>query len=210
LFKIVSEGGVAAGIRRIEAVTGANALVWVQQQDNILKNSAALLQAQPTELFDKLTKLQAELKSTQKEMATLKSQMAFSQLDGLLGAGLRVIHGVKALASVVEGLDAATLRDMSDKVMDSLCANQSEAVVLLASVVDGKVSLIARVSKGLTKQVKAGELVNWVAEQVGGKGGGRPDMAQAGGTKPENLAPAMRSTEVWLTEKLQGLSSVSV
>jgi alanyl-tRNA synthetase len=91
-----------------------------------------------------------------------------------------------------------------------LCANQSEAVVLLASVVDGKVSLIARVSKGLTKQVKAGELVNWVAEQVGGKGGGRPDMAQAGGTKPENLAPAMRSTEVWLTEKLQGLSSASV
>lgn len=210
LFKIVSEGGVAAGIRRIEAVTGVNALVWVQQQDDILKNSAALLQVHPTEFFDKLTKLQAELKSTQKEIATLKSQMAFSQLDGLLSAGLRVIHGVKALASVVEGMDAATLRDMSDKVMDNLCANQSEAVVLLASVTEGKVSLIARVSKGLTKQVKAGELVNWVAEQVGGKGGGRPDMAQAGGTKPENLAPAMRSTEIWLTEKLQGLSSASV
>ncbi|MBY0345321.1 MAG: alanine--tRNA ligase, partial [Neisseriaceae bacterium] len=206
LFKIISEGGVAAGTRRIEAVTGTNALAWVQQQDTILKNSATFLQAQPSELFDKLTKLQAELKSTQKEMAILKSQMAFSQLDGLLGAGLRVIQGVKAFVSVVEGLDVATLREMSDKAMDNLCANHSEVVILLASVVDGKVNLIARVSKGLTKQVKAGDLVNWVAEQVGGKGGGRPDMAQAGGTKPEYLEEAIRSTESWLTEKLQSQS----
>ncbi|MDW5415859.1 alanine--tRNA ligase [Iodobacter sp. CM08] len=198
LFKVVSETGIAAGIRRIEAITGSAALAVIQAQDSEIKTLAAMTQSKPGELAAKLEKLQAELKSAQKEIQGLKGQMAFAQLDNLLAGGLRTIKDVKCLGAVVEGADGTVLREMSDKVMDRL----QSGISLLASVSEGKVSLIARVSKDLTGKVKASELVNFVAQQVGGKGGGKPDMAQAGGTEPANLDAALASIPAWLTEKL--------
>ncbi len=198
LFKIIAETGVAAGVRRIEAVTGEGAVALVQAQDGELKAAAAIAQAQPGELLSKLEKLQAELKAAQKQAQQLKGQLALGQLDQLLAGKQQSINGVACLISKIDDIDAATLRDMSDKVMDKL----ESGLALLACVADGKVSLIARVSKDLTGKVKAGELVNQVALQVGGKGGGRPDMAQAGGTQPENLAAALESLPSWLEGKL--------
>ncbi|WP_148716016.1 alanine--tRNA ligase [Chitinolyticbacter meiyuanensis] len=198
LFKVIGEGGVAAGIRRVEATTGEGALALVQAQESELKAAAEIVQAQPGELLSKLERLQAELKAAQKETQALKSQMAFTQLDSLLGVGLRTINGVKCVGSVVDGVDAGTLREMSDKLMDRL----ESGVALLAATGDGKISLIARVSKDLTGKVKAGELVNVAAQLVGGKGGGRPDMAQAGGTQPENLKAALEAAAEWLATKL--------
>lgn len=198
LFKIVAESGIAAGIRRIEAITGDAALALVQAQDSEIKALAAMTQSKPGELVAKLEKLQAELKLVQKEVQNLKGQMAFAQLDSLIGGGLRSINGIKCMAAVVEGAEGAVLREMSDKLMDRL----QSGIALLASVSEGKVSLIARVSKDLTGKVKAGELVNFVAQQVGGKGGGKPDMAQAGGSEPENLTGALESVPAWLEGKL--------
>lgn len=198
LFKIVAESGVAAGVRRIEAVTGEGAVAWVQAQEAELKTAASALQAQPGELIVKIERLQAELKAAQKEAQQLKGQLAFGQLDELVSVGMRTINGVKCVGSRIDNVDAATLRDMSDKLMDRL----ESGIALLACVNEGKVSLIARVSKDLTGKVKAGELVNQVATQVGGKGGGRPDMAQAGGTQPENLPAALQSLPDWLMSKL--------
>ncbi|PRP71368.1 alanine--tRNA ligase [Chromobacterium amazonense] len=198
LFKIVAESGVAAGVRRIEAVTGEGAVAWVQAQEAELKAAAGALQAQPGELIAKIERLQAELKAAQKEAQQLKGQLAFGQLDELVSVGMRTINGVKCVGSRIDNVDAATLRDMSDKLMDRL----ESGIALLACVNEGKVSLIARVSKDLTGKVKAGELVNQVAMQVGGKGGGRPDMAQAGGTQPENLPAALQSLPDWLMSKL--------
>ncbi|KIA80627.1 alanyl-tRNA synthetase [Chromobacterium piscinae] len=198
LFKIVAESGVAAGVRRIEAVTGEGAVAWVQAQEAELKAAASALQAQPGELIAKIERLQAELKAAQKEAQQLKGQLAFGQLDELVSVGMRTINGVKCVGSRIDNVDAATLRDMSDKLMDRL----ESGIALLACVNEGKVSLIARVSKDLTGKVKAGELVNQVAMQVGGKGGGRPDMAQAGGTQPENLPAALQSLPDWLMSKL--------
>ncbi|WP_199154251.1 alanine--tRNA ligase [Chromobacterium sp. ASV23] len=198
LFKIVAESGVAAGVRRIEAVTGEGAVAWVQAQEAELKTAASALQAQPGELIAKIERLQAELKAAQKEAQQLKGQLAFGQLDELVSVGMRTINGVKCVGSRIDNVDAATLREMSDKLMDRL----ESGIALLACVNEGKVSLIARVSKDLTGKVKAGELVNQVATQVGGKGGGRPDMAQAGGTQPENLPAALQSLPDWLMTKL--------
>ncbi|WP_028450781.1 alanine--tRNA ligase [Chitinibacter tainanensis] len=198
LFKIVSEGGVAAGVRRVEAITGVAALAAVQAQDAELKAAASLTGAQGGELISKLEKLQADLKAAQKEVTALKGQMAFTQLDQLIGVGLRTIGGVKCIGSVVEGVEAGMLREMSDKLMDRL----QSGIALLACVNDGKVSLIARVSKDLTGQVKAGELVNVAAQVVGGKGGGRPDMAQAGGPDTDKVGDALQAAASWLEGKL--------
>lgn len=197
-FKIVTEGGVAAGVRRIEAVTGEGAVAWVQAQENELKAASGAVQAQPGELVAKIERLQAELKAAQKETQQLKGQMAFAQLDHLVGMGMRTIKGVKCVGSRIDNVDGTVLREMSDKLMDRL----ESGIALLACVTDGKVSLIARVSKDLTSKVKAGELVNFVAQQVGGKGGGRPDMAQAGGTQPDQLPAALQSAIAWLEAKL--------
>ncbi|WP_410497904.1 alanine--tRNA ligase [Chitinibacter sp. S2-10] len=198
LFKIVSEGGVAAGIRRIEAISGTAALATVQAQDAELKAAAAIAGAQSGELLAKLEKLQAELKAAQKEVSQLKGQMAFTQLDQLIGVGMRTINGVKCIGSVVDGVEAGMLREMSDKLMDRV----ESGIALLACVNDDKVSLIARVSKNLTGKVKAGELVNIAAQVVGGKGGGRPDMAQAGGTDTSKVKDAMEAASQWLETKL--------
>ncbi|WP_348945434.1 alanine--tRNA ligase [Chitinibacter sp. FCG-7] len=198
LFKIVSEGGVAAGIRRIEAITGTAALALSQAQDAELKAAASIAGAQPGELLSKLEKLQLELKAAQKEVAQLKGQMAFGQLEQLISSQLRTVNGVQYLGSVIDGVESGMLREMSDKIMDRL----QSGVALLACVNDDKVSLIARVSKDLTGKVKAGELVNTAAQVVGGKGGGRPDMAQAGGTDVSKVETAMSTASDWLKSKL--------
>ncbi len=182
LFKIVAESGVAAGVRRVEAVTGEGALALVQQQEQQLQQVADAVKAQPQEAAARIAQILDNVKSLEKELAALKSKLASAQGDELLNQA-QEINGVKVLAAKLEGADAAVLRETLDKLKDKL----KSAVILLAAVNDGKVSLIAGVTADATAKVKAGELVNFVAQQVGGKGGGRPDMAQAGGTQPEHL-----------------------
>ncbi|PKO46282.1 MAG: alanine--tRNA ligase [Betaproteobacteria bacterium HGW-Betaproteobacteria-4] len=197
LFKIVSEGGVAAGVRRVEAITGTNALTWVQAQANRVAGVAALLKTQPDDLAERVVSILDNVRSLEKELARLKSKLAASQGDDLVNQAAD-IKGAKVLAATLDGADVATLRETMDKLKDKL----KSAAILLASVVDGKVTLIAGVTADLTGKVKAGELVNMVAQQVGGKGGGRPDMAQAGGTQPENLPAALASVTAWVEGKL--------
>jgi alanyl-tRNA synthetase len=197
LFKVVAESGVAAGVRRIEAVTGSGALALIQQQEDQLFQVAAALKAQPQEAAARVTQILDNVKTLEKELVALKSKLASAQGDELV-AQAQDINGVKVLAAKLDGADVATLRETMDKLKDKL----HSAVVLLASVSDGKVSLIAGVTADATAKVKAGELVNFVAQQVGGKGGGRPDMAQAGGTQPEHLAAALASVVGWVTPKL--------
>ena len=197
LFKIVSEGGVAAGVRRVEAITGTNALAWVQAQANRVAGVAALLKTQPDELAERVVSILDNVRSLEKELARLKSKLAASQGDDLVSQAAD-IKGAKVLAAMLEGADVATLRETMDKLKDKL----KSAAIVLASVADGKVTLIAGVTADLTGKVKAGELVNQVAQQVGGKGGGRPDMAQAGGTQPENLPAALASVQAWVAGKL--------
>ncbi|KPC55241.1 Alanine--tRNA ligase [Amantichitinum ursilacus] len=196
-FKVLSEGGVAAGIRRVEATTGEGALALVQQQERELKAAAALAQAQPGELLTKLEKLQDNAKALEKELAKLKGQLAASKGDELVNNAV-AIGNAKVLAAELPGADTNALRETLDKLKDKL----GSAAIVLAAVADGKVSLVAGVTADLTSKVKAGELVNFVAQQVGGKGGGRPDMAQAGGTQPENLATALSGVQAWVSAKL--------
>ncbi len=197
LFKIVAESGVAAGVRRVEAVTGEGALALVQQHEEQLQQVAAAVKAQPREVSTRVTQILDNVKTLEKELAALKSKLAAAQGDELL-AQAQDINGVKVLAARLEGADAKTLRETLDKLKDKL----HSAVIVLASVADGKVSLIAGVTPDLIPRFKAGELVNSVAQQVGGKGGGRPDMAMAGGTQPEHLAVALASVPNWVKEKL--------
>ncbi|NHC07412.1 alanine--tRNA ligase [Azonexus fungiphilus] len=197
LFKIVSEAGVAAGVRRVEAVTGTNALAYVQEQATRVAGISALLKTQPDDIAERIAGMLDNVRSLEKELARLKSKLAASQGDDL-AAGAVEVKGAKVLAATLEGADVATLRETMDKLKDKL----KSAAILLASVVDGKVTLIAGVTADLTAKVKAGELVNMVAQQVGGKGGGRPDMAQAGGTQPENLPAALASVVAWVAGKL--------
>ncbi len=199
LFKIVSEGGVAAGIRRVEAVTGENALALVQSLAARVNEAASALKAQPEELTARIVQVQEQVKSLEKELASLKAKMASSQGDELLAQAVD-INGIKVLAATLEGADVATLRSVMDKMKDKL----KTAAIVLASVSDGKVSLIAGVTADATSKVKAGELVNHVAQQVGGKGGGRPDMAQAGGTDPSGLPAALASVNGWVSQRVGG------
>jgi alanyl-tRNA synthetase len=196
LFKIVSEGGVAAGIRRIEAVTGEGALALVQGMARKLNEAAAVLKANPDELTTKISSVQDHVKALEKELAALKSKMAAGQGDELATKAVDV-NGIKVLAATLEGADVARLRETMDKLKDKL----KTAAIVLASVADGKVSLIAGVTADSIGRVKAGELVNFVAQQVGGKGGGRPDMAQAGGTDPSGLPKALEGVAAWVSEK---------
>jgi alanyl-tRNA synthetase len=172
LFKIVSEGGVAAGIRRIEAVTGEGALAWVQATNRRLQEAASALKTGPDELPSRIAQVQDQVKALEKEVNALKSKLAAGQGDELAGQAVEV-NGVKVLAATMEGADVNALRETMDKLKDKL----GTAAIVLASVLEGKVSLIAGVTKDATGKVKAGDLVNFVAQQVGGKGGGRPDMA---------------------------------
>jgi len=197
LFKIVAEGGVAAGIRRVEAVTGEGALALVQSLSNRVNEAAAALKAQPEELTQRIAQVQDHVKALEKELAAAKSKLAASQGDELVTQAVD-IKGIKVLAAMLAGADVATLRETMDKLKDKL----KTAAIVLASVNDGKVSLIAGVTADATAKVKAGDLVNFVAQQVGGKGGGRPDMAQAGGTDPSGLPKALDGVTAWVTERL--------
>lgn len=197
LFKIVAEGGVAAGIRRVEAVTGEGALALVQQLNRRVQEAAAALKAQPEELLQRITQVQETIKTLEKEVAALKSKLASGQGDALLKKAVDV-NGIKVLAATLDGADVATLRQTMDKLKGKL----KTAAIVLAAVNDGKVSLIAGVTTDATAKVKAGELVNFVAQQVGGKGGGRADMAQAGGTDPRGLAQALAGVAAWVGERV--------
>jgi alanyl-tRNA synthetase len=196
-FKIVSESGVAAGIRRIEALTGEGALAWVQQQEAKLSEVAAVLKAPVAEATTRLNQVLENVRSLEKELGRLKSRLASSQGDDLAAQAVD-IKGSKVLAATLDGADAKTLRETMDKLKERL----KSAAIVLGAVNDGKVALIAGVTADLTGKVKAGELVNFVAQQVGGKGGGRPDMAQAGGTEPAKLAGALQSVKNWVGERV--------
>ena len=197
LFKIVAEGGVAAGIRRVEAVTGEGALALVQALDERVNAAAAALKAQPEELTQRILQVQDHVKALEKELAAAKSKLAASQGDELVSKAVDV-KGIKVLAATLVGADVPTLRETMDKLKDKL----KSAAIVLAAVNDGKVSLIAGVTADATSKVKAGELVNFVAQQVGGKGGGRADMAQAGGTDPSGLPKALDAVHGWVTERV--------
>ncbi|WP_371324649.1 alanine--tRNA ligase [Dechloromonas sp. ZY10] len=197
LFKIVSEAGVAAGVRRVEAITGTNALAYVQEQQTRVNGISALLKTHPDEIAERVVGILDNVRNLEKELARLKSKLAASQGDDLAAQAVEV-QGAKVLVATLDGADVTALRETMDKLKDKL----KSAAIVLASVADGKVTLIAGVTADLTAKVKAGELVNLVAQQVGGKGGGRPDMAQAGGTQPENLPAALASVSAWVAGKL--------
>ncbi|KHK56206.1 alanyl-tRNA synthetase [Ralstonia sp. A12] len=197
LFKIVGESGVAAGIRRVEAITGDNVLHYLQTLDTRINEAAAALRAQPSELTQRIGQVQDQVKTLEKELERLKSKLAASQGDELVSQAVDVA-GIKVLAAKLDGADAKTLRETMDKLKDKL----QTAAIVLGSVSDGKVALIAGVTADATAKVKAGELVNFVAQQVGGKGGGRPDMAQAGGTEPDNLPQALAGVVAWVQQKV--------
>ncbi|NYE62379.1 alanyl-tRNA synthetase [Duganella sp. 1224] len=197
LFKIVSEGGVAAGIRRVEAVTGEGALALVQGMARKLNEAAAALKSNPDELTVKIGAVQDQVKSLEKELSALKSKLAAGQGDELAAQAVDV-KGIKVLAATLDGADVAGLRETMDKLKDKL----KTAAIVLAAVNDGKVSLIAGVTADSIGKVKAGELVNFVAQQVGGKGGGRPDMAQAGGTDPAGLPGALAGVAEWIGSRV--------
>jgi alanyl-tRNA synthetase len=197
LFSITAEGGVAAGVRRVEAVTGDNALTYMQGMETALGGVAGTLKVLPRDVPARVSAVLDQVKKLERELAALKGKLASAQGDDMLAQALD-IKGAKVLAAKLEGADINTLRETMDKLKDKL----KSAAVVLASVADGKVTLIAGVTADLTAKVKAGELVNMVAQQVGGKGGGRPDMAQAGGTQPENLAAALASVPAWVEGKL--------
>ncbi|MGA7595409.1 MAG: alanine--tRNA ligase [Gallionella sp.] len=197
MFKIIAESGVAAGIRRVEAVTGEGALSYAQQQERQLQQVADALKAQPQEAAARIQQILDNARTLEKELARLKSKLASAQGEDLVSQAVDC-NGIKVLAARLEGADTAVLRETLDKIKDRL----KTATIVLAAVADGKVSLIAGVTSDLTSRIKAGEVVNMVAQQVGGKGGGRPDMAMAGGTQPEHLATALASVPNWVRNKL--------
>ncbi len=197
LFSITAEGGVAAGVRRVEAVTGDNALTYMQGMETALGGVAGTLKVLPKDVPARVSAVLDQVKKLERELAALKGKLASAQGDDMVAQAVEV-KGARVLAAKLEGADINALRETMDKLKDKL----KSAAVVLASVADGKVTLIAGVTADLTGKVKAGELVNMVAQQVGGKGGGRPDMAQAGGTQPENLAAALASVPAWVEGKL--------
>jgi alanyl-tRNA synthetase len=196
-FTIVAEGGVAAGVRRVEALTGDNALAYVQDMERTLGGIAGTLKVVRIEAPARVNALLDQVKRLERELSGLKGKLASAQGDDLVGKAIE-IKGVKVLATTLEGADATALRESMDKLKDKL----KSAAIVLATVSSGKVSLIAGVTADLTDRIKAGELVNFVAQQVGGKGGGRPDMAQAGGTDPAPLPAALASVKAWVEAKL--------
>ena len=196
LFKVVAEGGVAAGIRRIEAVTGANALAYTQQLEATVNRVAGTLKAAPTELQGRVGQVLEQVRALEKEVAQLKGKLASSQGDDLVAQAVDV-KGIKVLAARLDGADAKTLRDTMDKLKDKL----KTAAIVLAAVDGNKVQLAAGVTADSMGKVKAGDLVNFVAQQVGGKGGGKADMAMAGGTDASKLSGALQSVRGWVAER---------
>ena len=197
LFKIVSEGGIAAGVRRIEAITGQAALDYTQAALDTVAKVADKLKTDPTQVAERIEGVTQQQKALEKEIAQLKQKLA-SQAGNDLISKIIEIKGTKVLVSELEGVEPKALRGMVDDLKNQI----GSGIIFLAVKGEAKVNLIAGVTKDLTTQVKAGELVNFVAQQVGGKGGGRPDMAQAGGTQPENLAVGLKSISTWLEDSL--------
>ncbi len=197
LFKIVAETGIQAGVRRVEAVTGDNALSYLQSLETTVHQLASTLKASPAEVPGRLSQVLEQVRTLEKELAAVKGKLASSQGDELLAQAVDV-KGLKVLAAVLDGADAKGLRDTMDKLKDKL----KTAAIVLAAVDGGKVQIAAGVTADSTAKVKAGELVNFVAQQVGGKGGGKPDMAMAGGTDPKNLSAALASVQGWVAERV--------
>jgi alanyl-tRNA synthetase len=196
LFKVVAEGGIAAGVRRIEAVTGDNALAYLQQLEHTVDGVAASLKVTPAEVGARVASVLDQVRALEKEIAALKGKLASSQGDELLSQAVDV-KGIKVLAATLDGADAKTLRETMDKLKDKL----KSAAIVLAAVEGGKVQLAAGVTADRVGKVKAGELVNFVAQQVGGKGGGKPDLAMAGGTDAAGLPKALASVAAWVGER---------
>ena len=197
VFKIVSESGVASGVRRVEAVTGNNALSYLQSLESTVGKAAASLKASPSELQNRIDQVLENVKTLEKEVAALKGKLASSQGDELVLQAVDV-KGIKVVAARLEGADAKTLRDTMDKLKDKL----KTAVIVLAAADGDKVQIAAGVTTDSIGKVKAGELVNFVAQQVGGKGGGKADMAMAGGTDASKLPDALKSVQAWVTERV--------
>jgi alanyl-tRNA synthetase len=197
LFKIIGENGVASGVRRVEATTGNGALKLINAQQALIFQLASELKAPTSEVANKVAQLSDHAKSLEKELARLKSKLASSQGDDLSAQALDVA-GIKVLSAMLEGADANALRETMDKLKDKL----KSAAIVLASVNDGKVSVAAGITPDVIARIKAGDLVNFVANQVGGKGGGKPDMAMAGGTDASQLPKALASVKDWVTSKL--------
>ncbi|XPF94259.1 alanine--tRNA ligase [Colwellia sp. RE-S-Sl-9] len=197
LFKIASESGIAAGVRRIEAYTGNGALNFVDEQASALSKIASMVKSDTNSAASKVELLISKGKQLEKEIAQLKQTLAAQAGSDLVSQAID-INGIKVLIANLENAEAKSLRGMVDDLKNKM----GSAIIFLATANDDKVSLIAGVTKDLTNNVKAGELVNVVAQQVGGKGGGRPDMAQAGGSQPENLVAALATVKPWLEEKL--------
>jgi alanyl-tRNA synthetase len=195
-LKIVSEGGVAAGIRRVEAVTGKNALNFLQGLEDKINEAAMILKTHPGDLVNRVTQLQDSLRQAERELDKVNSKLAASQGDELATQAVD-INGLKVLAARLDGADAQVLRE----TMDALKAKLKTAAIVLASVQGDKVSLIAGVTADSIAKVKAGDLVNFVAQQVGGKGGGKPEMAMAGGTDPSKLGAALAGVKDWVASK---------
>jgi alanyl-tRNA synthetase len=197
LFKIVSEGGISAGVRRVEAITGEGALAYLQGLEGTVGSLAATLKVTPAEVTHRVAGVLDQVRSLEKEIAALKSRLASSQGDDLLSQAVDV-KGLKVLAAVLDGADAKALRETMDKLKDKL----KTAAIVLAAVDGGKVQIAAGVTADSTAKVKAGELVNFVAQQVGGKGGGKADMAMAGGTDAAGLPKALASVQAWVADRV--------
>jgi alanyl-tRNA synthetase len=200
LFKIVSEGGVAAGVRRIEAVTGEGAFDYVLETEHRLRDVAGLVRGSRDDVEDKVRQLIERTRRLEKEIAQLKDKLASGRGKDIASEAVE-IAGLKVLATSVEGADAAALRNAVDQLKSQL----GTAVIVLGSAdADGKVTLIAGVTADATARVKAGDVVNFVAQQVGGRGGGRADLAQAGGTDPARLPDALQTVAGWVRQRLGG------
>ncbi|MFZ7332505.1 alanine--tRNA ligase [Avibacterium avium] len=197
LFKIISESAIAAGIRRIEAVTGETAIDWLHQQLGVLTQSADLLKSDVSSLTDKIQQLQDKAKKAEKELQQFKEKAAMQAGSDIAKSAVK-INGVSVVLQQLDGMDTKSLRVMVDDLKNQL----GSAVIAFVSVLEGKVSLVVGVTADLTAKVKAGELVNIMAQQVGGKGGGRPDMAMAGGSQPENVKEALSACSDWLNAHL--------
>ena len=197
LFKVVSEGGVASGVRRIEAVTGHNALAYLQSLEDTVTQAAGSLKASPAELNARIAQVLDQVKALEKELAAAKGKLASAQGDELVKQAVD-IKGIKLLVATLEGADAKTLRDTMDKLKDKI----KTAVIVLTAVDGDKVQIAAGVTADTVGKVKAGELASFVATQVGGKGGGKPDMAMAGGTNPAALPAALASVQAWVSERV--------
>jgi alanyl-tRNA synthetase len=198
MFKILAETGVAAGVRRVEAITGDNTLAWVQAQTALLNRAAATLRTPAAELPDRIAQVQEQVKALEKDLDQARSRLAASAGNDLAERQTVEIKGIKVLAAGIESADPKALRGMVDQLKDKL----KPAVVLLAGAADGKISVVGGVTADLTDRIKAGDLVGFVSGQIGGKGGGRPDMAMGGGSDTAALPAAIASVRKWVDERL--------